>query len=58
MHPGGGYEPLARRPASRNQANPAGMIIHAVMTAARRQEGRLIPAPSTTTLAAAGCSAR
>ena len=53
MDTGRGYEPLARRPASRNEATPAGMIIHAVIAAALRQPGRLRPAPSTTTLAPA-----
>ena len=37
---------LARRPVSRNQPNPTGMIIHAVMAAALRREGNRRPSAS------------
>jgi len=46
------YELPIKR-ASRTQPSPMGMIIHAVMAATRRQEGKLRPITRTRTLAAA-----
>jgi hypothetical protein len=47
------YDPPSRREVSSSQPSPTGMIIHAVIAAARRREGSLRPVTRARTLAPA-----